>query len=1075
MEVDMQPSSHDHDSVAISTDSQELFTPAHALADFLNGFINLKSMPRPLRYLSLVGFGLFFLMASVIALYNQPQPYTDTGIDIKGQTTVISVIALVILTLTMGLGMTYALAGAMQFRWLPRLITVALITFLLEGSFIIQPGIVSTWTPIEWIQGAVVAAMWIWAFGISLMRFRHRHQSAMINDAGTGRRYLAFFLVALSFLVVFYGLRIGAWLFERTHPSGGNNFTTTIDQLFVINLLLPLTMFAVVVALFVYWFSTDSIELATTIASGIIGKTRLPSSIVLTITGLTAVAAVVLAGFIGLYRAPLLPILTVIVIIGFAGLVVRVGIRTSQWPDEIAPAVLLAGVLTLFGIVDIPNSIPGVLGLWGVITPPMLVPLQGILTILAVLVGLVTALLLSMLGRLRGNGQLTASGLMIALVTLITAVANVASVQQELRVSFLPEPAYLLNAFEVVLAGYILILLISLTLRRMPLASSKEAIAGPFIALIGLEAIDWYTTYLRKASGPSGVLVIAAFFLLSTLWDVSRSGKQMTNGDSPIAPRSGRVLLYFGYALVAAALLLFGVVLRYRHAGGVVPSYFTGGQSVLLVEAISTLGTSLALMTGFNRYQRYQAALLREEHPVNAGLARVAMAGVFGIGLALVILVTGITLPRLNQYSSVTYFTHRPGLDCDTQGASWTNVLPKLLACANDGLHVTVTPDALANGIDFTPPNGVPSKNYRVSVHVVFQSGTACAKVLTRQTLVNANSPQAYQSSICSDGSWFICWISKTPLLLAAGALAPYDLTGTTIEKEAQCNHQSGALAPAKNYDLTVTAQGNHLSFAINGQLLANIVDSRSPTGVIGLDALLDKQPGITQPATVIFRDFAYTPLPATGNDMTINAAPASAKATKNPYPPHTGTLVLNDPLHDNNLGNKWNVEKVGTESCGFVDGAYHIVAGVNQGTSCNPKAPKLILQNFTFQISLKAVQGDTLGVIFRQNQQAGTGYVFVLDVQTGALALVRFNGTNTNPQYLLFITNESTIMKIGRNQTNVLAVVANGGKLSVYLNGYMAAQITDTTYSTGQLGIFASGNQSSADVEASNAIAWQQ
>ncbi len=1071
----MQPSSHDHDSITISTDSQEPFTPAHALADFLDGFINLKTMPRPLRYLSLVGFGLFFLMASVIALYTLPQPYTDTGIDIKGQTTVISVLALVILTLTMGLGMAYALAGAMQFRWFPRLITVALITFLLEGSFILQPGIVSTWTPIEWIQGAVVAAMWIWAFGISLVRFRHQHQSAMINDAGAGRRYLASFLGALSFILVFYGLRIGAWLFERTHPSGSNNFTPAIDQLLIINLLLPLTMFAVVVALFVYWFSTDSTELATTIASGIVSETRLPSRVVLTLIGLTAVAAMVLAGFAGLYRAPLLPILTVIVITGFAGLVVRVGIRTSQWPDELAPGVLLAGVLTLFGIVDMPNSIPGVLGLWGLITPPMLVPLQGILTILAVLVGLVTSLLLSMLGRLRGNGQLTASGLMIALVTLISAVANVASIQQKLRVSFLPEPAYLLNAFEVVLAGYILILLISQAIRRMPLAASKEAIAGPFIALIGLEAIDWYTTYLRNSSGPSGVLVIAAFFLVSTLWDVSRSGKQITNGDSPIAPRSGRVLLYFGYALVATALLLFGVVLRYRHAGGVVPAYFTGGQSVLLVVAISTIGTSLALMTGFNRYQRYQAALRKEEHPVKIGQTRVAIAGVLGIGLALVILVIGITLPRLDRVPSVTYFTHRPGLDCDTQGASWTNVLPNLLACANDGLHVTVTPDALANGIDFTPPNGVPSRDYRVSVHVVFQSGTACADVLTRQTLANANSPQAYRSSICSDGSWFICWISKTPLLLAAGALTPYDLTGATIEKEAQCDHQSGAFAPAKNYDLTVTAQGNHLSFAINGLLLANIVDSRSPTGVIGLDAVLDKQSGITQPATVVFRDFAYTPLPAAGNDNPINASSISAKATKNPYPPNTGTLVLNDPLHDNNLGNKWDVEKVGTRSCGFTDGAYHIVAGVDQGTSCSPETPKLFLQNFTFQINMKVIQGDTLGVIFRQNQQAGTGYIFVLDTQTGALALVKIDGANTDPQYLLFITDESTIMKMGRNQTNVLAVVAIGGKLGLYLNGYMAAQITDTTYTTGQIGIYASNKQGAADVVASDAIAWQQ
>jgi hypothetical protein len=1071
----MQLLPHDHDPVAISTDSQEPFTPAHAWADFLNGFINLKTMPRPLRSLSLVGFGLFLLMASVIALYTQPQPYTDTGIDIHGQTTVISVSALVILTLALGGGMAYALAGAMQFRWLPRLITVALITFLLEGIVLLEPGIVRTWTPIEWMQGAVVAAMWLWTFGLSLLRFRHQHQSALLNDAGAGRRYLASFLGALSLLVVFYGLSIGAWLFERTHPLGGTIFIPIIDHRFVITLLLPLTLFTVVIALFVYWFSTDSIELATTIASGIVGKTRLPSWAVLTFVGVIAVAAVIIAGFVGLYRAPLVPILAVIVILAFAGLVVKAGIRTSRWPDDVAPTVLLAGVLTLFGVENIPNSFAALLGLWGVITPPMLEPLQGIFTVLAMLVGLVTALLLTMFGRLRENGQLTTAGLMIMLVTLITAVVNLATTQQKLHVSIFPEPAYLVDAFEVVLAGYILMLLISLAIHRVPLASHKEAMAGPFIALIGVEAVDWYTTYLRTASGPSGVLVIAIFFLLSTLWDVARSGNHMTNGDSPAAPRSGRILLYFGYAHVTAALLMFGIVLRYRHAGGAVSSFLTVSQSASLVAALSTLGISLALMTGFTRYQRYQATLLREERPVNVRQTRVTMAGVLGGGLALVLLVLGIALPRLDQVPSVTYFTPNPGLDCDTQGASWSTGFSQLLTCANDGLHVTVTPDILANGIDFTPPSGISSNNYRVSVHVAFASGTACAKIVTRERLVDANSPQAYQSSLCSDGSWSVCWISKTPLLLAAGALAPSDLTGTDIAKEAQCEHQVGASAPANAYDLTVTAQGNHLSFAINGLLLANGVDSRSPMGFVGLEALLNNRPGANQSATVIFRDFSYTSLPTIGNDIPIKPTSVSATATNNPYPPHTGLRVLNDPLLDNTLGNEWDVGRVGTESCGFANGAYHVAAGVQQNYSCIPEAPKLFLQNFTFQISLKAIQGDTLGVIFRLNQKARTGYFFALDVQTGALFLGRFNGANTDPQYFLYAPDDSPIVNKGLNQTNVFAVVAIGGKLSFYLNGHLAAQMTDTTYSTGQLGIYASSNQGSADVEASDAIAWQQ
>jgi eukaryotic-like serine/threonine-protein kinase len=199
---------------------------------------------------------------------------------------------------------------------------------------------------------------------------------------------------------------------------------------------------------------------------------------------------------------------------------------------------------------------------------------------------------------------------------------------------------------------------------------------------------------------------------------------------------------------------------------------------------------------------------------------------------------------------------------------------------------------------------------------------------------------------------------------------------------------------------------------------------------------------------------------------------PATPTPPQNPYPPHTGKLVLNDPLKNNSLGNQWDVVTQGTMSCGFTNGAYHVMAGDSQDFICAPEAPKLTLSNFTLQISLTAVQGDTMGIVFRLNQTALTGYLFYIDVQHGLYVLGKLNGAN--PIGLL-VTNQSNAIHQGLNQTNVLAVVVMGSTINLYINHQLVAQGTDTQYSTGQLGIFATSTHGPADVVASNASAWQQ
>ena len=63
--------------------------------------------------------------------------------------------------------------------------------------------------------------------------------------------------------------------------------------------------------------------------------------------------------------------------------------------------------------------------------------------------------------------------------------------------------------------------------------------------------------------------------------------------------------------------------------------------------------------------------------------------------------------------------------------------------------------------------------------------------------------------------------------------------------------------------------------------------------------------------------------------------------------------------------------------------------------------------------------------------------------------------------------------MHTGLNQSNVIAVVANGGTLDVYVNNQKVDRINDNTYSEGQIGVFAGSTNNSAEVTFNDARVW--
>jgi hypothetical protein len=61
-----------------------------------------------------------------------------------------------------------------------------------------------------------------------------------------------------------------------------------------------------------------------------------------------------------------------------------------------------------------------------------------------------------------------------------------------------------------------------------------------------------------------------------------------------------------------------------------------------------------------------------------------------------------------------------------------------------------------------------------------------------------------------------------------------------------------------------------------------------------------------------------------------------------------------------------------------------------------------------------------------------------------------------------------------GLEKSNLLAVVAVGNTISLYVNNHLLVTVTDNTYSSGQIGVAAAENSNATDVVFSNAKVWK-
>lgn len=197
-------------------------------------------------------------------------------------------------------------------------------------------------------------------------------------------------------------------------------------------------------------------------------------------------------------------------------------------------------------------------------------------------------------------------------------------------------------------------------------------------------------------------------------------------------------------------------------------------------------------------------------------------------------------------------------------------------------------------------------------------------------------------------------------------------------------------------------------------------------------------------------------------------AATVTATTAYNHYVQATsGTPGLDDPLSDNSKGNRWYEGTFSFGTCFFQGAAYHDIAKAGYySAACTGFVP---LGDFAFQVHVAIVRGDGGGgIAFRLH--ANGAYLFEITPQ-GSYTLFK-NDFHRNT-FIPLLTGSSAAIIKGLNQFNLVAVIARGSTIELFINHQYVGYVADTTYSEGYVGIWALASRNAVEVELRDAKVW--
>jgi hypothetical protein len=171
-------------------------------------------------------------------------------------------------------------------------------------------------------------------------------------------------------------------------------------------------------------------------------------------------------------------------------------------------------------------------------------------------------MLLIVRARLGRSGRLSSAALFMLIVGLLQGLRGldlVAVLLFKVSPNHNPIPYVGTHAIQAGVDLGTLVVVGWLTLRRRPAPYLVELAALLLTLNVGLLILTWRSAIYDAAQKLSNASTMAQaiVILLAVLWDVTMSGKTITNVSGRLFPRHSRVLLYFGYIMLVSTAVLY--------------------------------------------------------------------------------------------------------------------------------------------------------------------------------------------------------------------------------------------------------------------------------------------------------------------------------------------------------------------------------------------------------------------------------------------------------------------------------------------------------------------------------------
>lgn len=167
-------------------------------------------------------------------------------------------------------------------------------------------------------------------------------------------------------------------------------------------------------------------------------------------------------------------------------------------------------------------------------------------------------------------------------------------------------------------------------------------------------------------------------------------------------------------------------------------------------------------------------------------------------------------------------------------------------------------------------------------------------------------------------------------------------------------------------------------------------------------------------------------------------------------------TPMMNDPLSGpDSYGLDNYTGQGGNTRCSFSQSQLHAIAQPTYFSPCYAKATNY--QNFVLQVKMTLISGHAGGLVFRADSTNDKGYQFRISTD-GTYILNRIildQQGNPIAEGETVASGSSEFIEKGTNQTNQLGVLAQGDTISLFINGKYVDSATDSTYHSGQVGIY--------------------